>query len=370
MAVLSSPNAEVLRLNFMTVDVFTKHRYQGNPLAVVCIPGDLEDQITKQIKQRITREFNLSETVFLHLPSNSTIQTIDTSNKAYRADIFSGNTELTFGGHPIIGTAFLVLEYLCWNIDALQLKSGIFPVRYTHELSFTGSSGNITTTDKMVQTSIAHNLHIHSRTLADLVLGPGASAGSAHAVLAAALSADAIIRQAELDAPVVSIVQGMTAILVKLPSLAHLARVSTASRLYFDEAIQGLLLDQGLWGRSFCYRYYYVEEDQRDDGEHEITDMRDAGWASVRRFRARMVEVATEDPASGSAACTLGAYLAIKESGKTETVKFEITQGIEMGRKSDIVVEVKRKVVGNAVTIEEVTLCGTAVVVATGSIAI
>jgi len=55
------------------------------------------------------------------------------------------------------------------------------------------------------------------------------------------------IRRAELQAPVVRIVRGMTGLLVRLPSPEHLAIVSAASQLVFDEVIQAMLLDDGPW---------------------------------------------------------------------------------------------------------------------------
>ena len=51
---------------FHTLDVFTDTRFTGNPLAIVPDGSGLDDADM----QRIAREFNLSETVFILPPEN------------------------------------------------------------------------------------------------------------------------------------------------------------------------------------------------------------------------------------------------------------------------------------------------------------
>ncbi|KAJ2988519.1 hypothetical protein NUW58_g3932 [Xylaria curta] len=55
-----------MELAFATLDVFTTKQLEGNPLAVVRVPASLRGRVTQSLKQKITQEFNLSETVFLH----------------------------------------------------------------------------------------------------------------------------------------------------------------------------------------------------------------------------------------------------------------------------------------------------------------
>jgi trans-2,3-dihydro-3-hydroxyanthranilate isomerase len=74
-------------------DVFTDKPLAGNPLAVVLDAEDLESEAM----QRIAREFNLSETVFV-LPAENPAHTA-----AVR--IFTPARELPFAGHPTVGTA-------------------------------------------------------------------------------------------------------------------------------------------------------------------------------------------------------------------------------------------------------------------------
>lgn len=82
---------------YQIVDVFTDTPLEGNPLAVFTdgrgIPGER--------MQRIAREMNLSETVFV-LPAEG--------DGDARIRIFTPTVELPFAGHPTLGTAFVLGE--------------------------------------------------------------------------------------------------------------------------------------------------------------------------------------------------------------------------------------------------------------------
>ncbi|OBR03355.1 Phenazine biosynthesis PhzC/PhzF protein [Colletotrichum higginsianum IMI 349063] len=58
----------ITQLDFVTLDVFTKTPYKGNPLAIVHLPPPTATSpaLTQEQKQAIAQEFNLSETVFVH----------------------------------------------------------------------------------------------------------------------------------------------------------------------------------------------------------------------------------------------------------------------------------------------------------------
>lgn len=83
---------------FYTLDVFTETAFEGNPLAVVVDADGLDDAAML----RITKEFNLSETVFVLPPD-------DPINSA-KVRIFTPGGELPFAGHPTVGTAVLLAE--------------------------------------------------------------------------------------------------------------------------------------------------------------------------------------------------------------------------------------------------------------------
>lgn len=80
-------------LEFVTYDVFTRTAYAGNPLSIVLEADELSDDQM----QRIAREMNLSETIFVRRPVNH-------ANTA-SVRIFTPRSEIPFAGHPTIGCA-------------------------------------------------------------------------------------------------------------------------------------------------------------------------------------------------------------------------------------------------------------------------
>src|SRR5436305_2232348 len=85
-------------LKYQVVDVFTQNPLEGNPLAVFPDAAGVDD-ITMQ---RIARELNLSETVFV-LPATRT-------DCVARLRIFTPFQELPFAGHPTVGTSYVLLQ--------------------------------------------------------------------------------------------------------------------------------------------------------------------------------------------------------------------------------------------------------------------
>jgi PhzF family phenazine biosynthesis protein len=87
-----------MRRRFCQVDVFTRERYRGNPVAVVL---DADGLTTEQL-QRYAHWTNLSETTFVLPPT--------TAGADYRVRIFTPSTELPFAGHPTLGTCHAWLQ--------------------------------------------------------------------------------------------------------------------------------------------------------------------------------------------------------------------------------------------------------------------
>lgn len=207
-----------------------------------------------------------------------------------------------------------------------------------------------------IRAEIPHNVRLHAKTLRDVL--PLTADGTDST--APGLHPNAAIRAAELDAPLFSIVQGMTFALVPLGSLDLLAEVTSSLRLDFGALIPRVL-DEG-WRVGFVGRYYYVDVDL-GDGE---------GGSGVRGLRTRMVELGFEDPATGSAATVLASFLTLTQEMKG--TRFRIEQGVEMGRRSVISVETTTTTVGGGkegdgeVKLDKVYLGGTAVVVMQGTL--
>lgn len=74
-----------MSLQFTTLDVFTQTRYTGNPVAIIRVPPTTT--LTQEQKQAIAAEFNLSEIVFLHLPTSD-------SSPERKIDIFTALAEV------------------------------------------------------------------------------------------------------------------------------------------------------------------------------------------------------------------------------------------------------------------------------------
>jgi len=82
-------------LPFWLVDVFTREPLSGNGLSVFL----LDEALSTQAMQRITREMRQFETIF--------IRRIEQSSR-FNARIFTMEEELPFAGHPVIGAAALL----------------------------------------------------------------------------------------------------------------------------------------------------------------------------------------------------------------------------------------------------------------------
>ena len=312
-------------LTFNTVDVFTTTRFKGNQLAIVHVPAALslagQSALLKELKQTIAREFNFSETVFLHepLPSSS----------PRRLDIFTLKEELPFAGHPVIGT----ICHVCQSVEpplervTLLCKAGIIEGRYDRK-------------EKMAEAEIPHDIRIHHQPVG----------GRAVLKTQPYLSRTSIVTS---ELPVVSIVKGMSFILVSLPSVKpHLEKLDVG---YFDVDDSYVTLDEG-WEKSFVGTYFYAITSHPNE--------------KITRIRTRMLEPSVgEDPATGSAACTLACFLSLKE-GKAnkmhKTYEYSIQQGVEMGRESEMFVRVTLEASGKAV--QKVVLAGRAVLVTQGTI--
>jgi len=102
---------------YFVYDVFTDQPMAGNPLAVIPDATALPEDAL----QRITREFNFSESVFLYPPG-------DPAHTA-KVRIFTPTREIPFAGHPTIGTAIALMDL--GHDGPLVLELGIGPLTCT-----------------------------------------------------------------------------------------------------------------------------------------------------------------------------------------------------------------------------------------------
>ena len=100
---------------YVVADVFTDTPLEGNALAVFTDGRGLDDEEM----QRLARELNLSETVFVLPP--------EIGGHA-RIRIFTPSVELPFAGHPTLGSAFVLGGPLQVLEIRLETVRGIVPV--------------------------------------------------------------------------------------------------------------------------------------------------------------------------------------------------------------------------------------------------
>lgn len=101
--------------SYLVVDVFTARPLEGNQLGVFLDgrPFSAEDM------QRLAREMNLSETVFVLPPEG---------DGDARVRIFTPTQELPFAGHPVLGTAFALGTALGTEAVVLETRAGRVPI--------------------------------------------------------------------------------------------------------------------------------------------------------------------------------------------------------------------------------------------------
>jgi len=288
-----------MKRRLYTVDVFTTKRFAGNPLAVVT-DGD---GLSTAKMQAIAREMNLSETVFIQKPTN---------NRALaRLRIFTTTRELPLAGHPVIGTWFLLAELGVvpaseGSVHILQQTgAGILPVEFTFH---NGRPVLVTMTQKAASFKRA------SFTRAALA----ATLGLKPSDLAASL-------------PIEFVSTGISNLMVPLSRRGVLPRVHMNMR-----ALAQLISPGGTM--AYCFAL---------GGRGKVFARGMLPWGMM------------EDPATGSAGGSLGAYL-VQHGQLRPSEALTITQGVEMGRPSEIRVEVTAergrltpKVSGSAVRVFE-----------------
>jgi trans-2,3-dihydro-3-hydroxyanthranilate isomerase len=297
-----------IQVPFHTLDVFTDRRFGGNPLAVfpdaIAIP---EEQF-----QWIAREFNLSETVFVLPPLDP--------RAARRVRIFTPGRELPFAGHPTVGTGFLLADL------------GLVPL--------TGPETTIALEEGVGLVPVTIRAHEGRPVFSQLTTAMLPEKGPApppRAAIAAvlSLSPDDIVGDAEAHSC------GVPFTFVTVRDLAALSRAR---------------VDLEAWHKTMAATW-----------APEIYVMADDALRPRSTIRARMFAPEfgiMEDPATGSAAAALAGRLFGGGSPPDSGVAVvEIEQGVEMGRPSRLVLEVRR----TAGRIESVKVGGESVRVMDGT---
>jgi len=266
-------------LRFYQVDVFTDRPFAGNPLAVF---PEAEGLSAAQM-QAIASEMNLSETTFVTPP---------TEGGDARVRIFTPALELPFAGHPSVGTAAELVR--------LRLVDVYEPVtRVVLELDV-----GPTVVDVAVRGGVPVAATVHQRAP---VFHAPAPRGSAAAVL----GLDLEDLHPEFDP--VPVDTGLCYTIIPLASQRALARVSIDLELAAD------------FERAHAEPYPCAFTGRREP------------WVEARGLFP--LAGITEDPATGSAAGPLAAYMA-REGILPPGEERVVLQGQQIGRPSSLIVSV------------------------------
>jgi trans-2,3-dihydro-3-hydroxyanthranilate isomerase len=259
-----------VRRRLTWLDVFTSAPLAGNQLAVVHDADGLDDDTMLAF----ARETRLSETTY--------VQRATRPGADYRNRIFSSPGEMPFAGHPSLGTAVAVAR--ARGVERAryvqQTLAGMQPV----EVELDGDRARAT----MLQEPPAFGAE---PAPADVMAAAGLAAGDVHP---------------QLPPQVVS--TGVPHLLAPLNDAAALRR-ATPSRAALDALLEPL-------GAMLLYLV--------------VLDL-DAGSADARGFFVDPAAI-TEDPATGSAAGPLLAYL----QARAGTTALTVHQGTQIGRPSRI----------------------------------
>jgi trans-2,3-dihydro-3-hydroxyanthranilate isomerase len=106
--------------DYVVADVFTDVPLEGNAVAVFIEAEGLD----AAVMQRLARELNLSETVFVLPPADPAQADADIR-------IFTPALELPFAGHPVLGTAFVLGARSGADTVRLKTGSGVVAVELT-----------------------------------------------------------------------------------------------------------------------------------------------------------------------------------------------------------------------------------------------
>ena len=263
-----------MKNDFYVVDVFAQTRYSGNPLAVVV----LREAMRPEEMQKIALEANYSETTFV-VPEPE-------SDAGYRTRIFTPSREIPFAGHPILGTAWVVREFLePEQRGALLLNLPIGQIEVTFEQDEAG-------TEEVWFTA------------------PTPSFGAVCDTAPVAAALGIAEKDIDLGSPIQQVAAGVSALIVPLKTLDALRHCQLDLRAYRT------LLDRGFPPLV----YLFCRETYDEANDFCVRFFFEAG--GVR-----------EDPATGNGAAFFGAYL-LKYPSVPNKRRWRIEQGHNVNRPS------------------------------------
>lgn len=258
-----------------TVDVFAQKPYTGNQLAVFHDASDLSDGEMLAL----TRETNFSEATF--------IESSTTSTGGYDVRIFDPAEEIPFAGHPTLGTAFVIREYLrddrpdelTLNLDIGQITVWVEEDDSGHE-DFWMQQIQPTFGDRFSAATLARVLGLDTADVVDAY-------------------------------PVQLVSTGLPTVIVPLESLDAVRRAETRTDPYYEHLIEP-------YGNL---NVLVFTPETHEDNDVNVRVFADCAGVP-------------EDPATGSSNGCLAAYLVEYEYFDADEVRITVEQGYEMNRPS------------------------------------
>lgn len=293
---------------YSVLDVFTDAVLAGNPLAVVFDADDIEGERM----QKIAREFNLSETVFVLRPR-------DRANSA-RLRIFTPSRELPFAGHPTIGTAIALALHSERNVFTLEEEVGV------------------------IQCTVSRDGRHRAYATFGLPKLPER--------VRYAVEPDLLARALGLEPD--QVITGGARPMAWSAGVPYLA-VPVRDRAALDQA----------WADPNLFEEAFVRDGVAIDPYLYCTETVQSHHSYATRMFAPRAGI-PEDPATGSAAAILPAQLLATGALAAGTHNLALEQGVKMGRPSLI----HLKVTIAAGLISEIEIGGCAAMLATGTITV
>ncbi len=261
---------------FYIVDVFAIEQYTGNQLAVFTEGNYL----SQQQMQAFAKEINFSETTF-----------ICPTEQGYKVRIFTPNQELSFAGHPTLGTAYIIREFLLSpqqksNLNTIHINLQVGSIPVTWETNLQGEE-----IFWMEQPTPQFGQTVSAETIAKVLNLP--------------------VEAIHQDYPIQEISTGNYFLIVPIQNLAALKEIKLNLALY--ESLMSSLQANGIL--VFCAETHSKHND-----------------LCVRVF-APLIGV-PEDPATGSANGCLAAYLLQNHFWHQDNFQIRVEQGYEMNRPS------------------------------------
>lgn len=257
------------------VDVFAQGKYTGNQLAVFHDASDLSDEEMLAL----TRETNFSEATF--------VESSEPGEGGYGVRIFDPAEEIPFAGHPALGTAFVIREYVRDDRpDELTLDLGVGPIPVRVEAD---DAGHETYWMRQIQPTF------EDRFSPD--------------ILAQVLGLDT----ADIDDeyPVQLVSTGLPTVIVPLRSLDAVRRAETRREPYDERLVEP-------YGNV---NVLVFAPETYEDNDLNVRVFADAAGVP-------------EDPATGSSNGCLAAYLVEYAYYGADDIQVTVEQGYEMNRPS------------------------------------